>query len=356
MKLLRIERPPEAPEEAAIWWATRRQSDPVRFANDEGFSVWLAEEANAEAWEQIDRRIELVGTYATMPEIRAMRQAALERVHDRERPRRRWALQAAVAASLVGAIVWIGLPAPGPAGPATVAGENVRRFATATGQRRDVVLSDGSKITLNTASLVEVRYSPERRDVRLLQGQAMFHVAKNPDRPFVVSAGSRQVTALGTAFDVLLRPDGQVQVLLVEGRVRVDPVQRQGLEKILPALARTDLAPGQQLVTEGPGRVEVAAADVERETAWNRGVLIFRNDDVDSAVKEVNRYTAVQLVVDDPGVARLKISGIFPTASRDDFLAALETLYPVRVHPEQGGTIRLTWRRERETGAGATTK
>jgi len=133
--------------------------------------------------------------------------------------------------------------------------------------------------------------------------------------------------------------------LLVEGRVRVDPARPQGLARIIPALARTDLTPGEQLITEGPSAVEVAAADVERGTAWNRGVLIFRNDDVGDAVKEVNRYSAEQLVVDDPAVAGLKVSGIFPTASREDFVAALEALYPVRAQAEPGGTIRLKGRR-----------
>jgi transmembrane sensor len=346
MKLLRIQRPPEVPEEAAIWWATRRRLDPVRFANDETFPAWLADETNAKAWEEVERRDDLVGSFATMPEIREMRLAALELARGRARPsRRRWAIGMGLAASLAGALLWTGLPAVAPSDPA-VAVENVRRYATAIGQRRDIVLSDGSKVTLNTASLVEIRYSADRRDVRLLQGQAMFHVAKNPGRPFIVSAGDRQVTALGTAFDVRIREDGRVQVLLVEGHVRVDPSERRGLERIIPSLARTDLTQGQQLLTEQSGAVEVEPADVERETAWNRGVLLFRDDSLDDAVKEVNRYSAVQLVVDDPRLARLKVSGIFPTASREDFVAALEALYPVRAQREQGGTIRLGWRQD----------
>lgn len=345
MRLLRTRRPPDVPEDAAIWWATRRQLDPARFANDAAFADWFADEANARAWEEVDRRVALVGEYASMPEIRDMRSAALELVRNRIRPSGRGRiLQAAIAACFIGAFAWAGLPGPGPADPVAITSENVQRFATATGQRRDVLLSDGSKVTLNTASLIEVRYLAHRRDVRLLQGQAMFHVARNPDRPFMVWAGSRQITALGTAFDVMIRPSGDVQVLLVEGRVRVDPIRRHGLERIIPALARTDLAPGQQLMTEGSGEVEVVAADVARETAWNRGILIFRNDDLDAAVKEVNRYSTVQLVVDDPDVARLKISGIFPTASCDDFVATLESLYPVRARPEGEGTIRLVWR------------
>jgi transmembrane sensor len=347
MKALRTEHPPETPDDAAIWWATRRQFDPTRFANNETFSAWLADEANAKAWEEIEARIALVGTFATMPEIREMRWAALEMARNRPQPSmRKKVLGTALAASFVGALVWLGTPVFVPTDPETIASETIQRFATAIGQRRDVVLSDGSKVTLNTASLIEVRYSPGRRDVRLLQGQAMFQVAKNPGRPFVLSVRDRQITALGTAFDVQIRQDGQVQVLLVEGHVRVDPVQRRGLERIIPALARTDLTPGQQLVTEGAGVSEVVPADVERETAWNRGVLIFRNDSVGDAVKEVNRYSQAQLVVDDASVARLKVSGIFPTGRREDFVAALEALYPVHTQAEQGDTIRIGWRRD----------
>lgn len=344
MKLLKAERPPERPEDAAIWWATRRQLDPARFAEDEAFPAWLADEANARAWEEIERRVDVVGAFATMPEVREMRRAALELARRPPKPaRNKWFLGAAIAASLAGGFVWIAGTAEAPTGSIAVQ-DGTQRFATAVGERRDITLDDGSRVTLNTASLIEVAYSSDTRSVRLLQGQALFHVAQNLDRPFVVQAGGRQITALGTAFDVRLQPNGQVEVLLVEGHVRVDPVQRQGLARLIPALARTDLAPGQELVAPASGDIEVAQADVERETAWNRGLLIFRNDSVGDAVREVNRYSAVQLVVDDPRVAGLKVSGIFPSARREDFVAALEALYPVSAQPETAGTVRLRWR------------
>jgi len=347
MRLLRTEKPPQAPEDAAIWWATRRQMDPARFANDAAFPVWVADPANAAAWAEIDRRVDLVGSYASMPEIRAMRAAALEVARNRAPSRRtRWGLAAAIAAGIFGGATWIDLSAPVPTDSGVAAGADVRRFATGVGQRRDVMLADGSRVTLNTASLIEVRYAPGRRDIRLIEGQAMFHVAKNPGRPFVVSANDRQVTAFGTTFDVRIRQSGQIQVLLVEGRVRVEPARRQGLERLIPALARTDLLPGQEFMVDPSGEANVATADVERETAWGRGILIFRNDSVGEAVREINRYSAVQLVIDDPGVASLKISGIFPTASRDDFIAALQSLYPVAARQQQNGAVRLGWRRQ----------
>ncbi|MCW0197375.1 FecR family protein [Sphingopyxis sp.] len=347
MRLLRAERPPQRPEDAAIWWATRRQLDPARFAEDADFLAWLKDEENARAWNEIDRRIDRVGAYATMPEVRAMRQAALDKVQQARRPALgRWFLGAAIAASLVLAFTGIAGRVDSPVAPTDIAKvESVHRYATAIGERRDVMLPDGSRVSLNTASLVEVDYgAPERREIRLLQGQAMFHVAHNENRPFIVRAGNRQVTALGTAFDVRLDANGQVKVLLVEGRVRVDPVARAGLARILPNLARTDLSPGQQLVAPAAGEAVVSSGDVERDTAWNRGILIFRDDSVSDAVREVNRYSTVQLVVDDPRVGALKVSGVFPTADRKDFLAAIEALYPVESKPESAGTVRLLWR------------
>ncbi|QDX26775.1 DUF4974 domain-containing protein [Sphingomonas suaedae] len=345
MNLSAIRRPPENAQEAAIWWAARRRLNPAGFASDERFAQWLKEEANQRAWREVVRRDDQVGGFATMPEIREMRLQALDMARQQNgRRRRKWGVTSAIAASLALIVAFDGMSRLDPNAAAPAATEHVQRYATAIGQRRDVILGDGSSVTLNTGSLIEVRFSPDRRDVRLLQGQAMFNVAKDADRPFVVSARNRQVTALGTAFDVQIRQDGQVKVLLVEGHVRVAPVNPKGLSRIIPALARTDLQPGQQLLTEGAEAVEVSAADVERETAWNRGVLIFRNDMLGDAIKEVNRYSQLQLVVDDPDVAALKVSGIFPTADQEDFVAALSTLYPLRAEREQGGTIRLSWK------------
>lgn len=345
MTLSAVRRPPENSQEAAIWWAARRRLNPASFASDERFAQWLGEEPNQRAWREVIRRDEQIGGFATMPEIREMRLQALEMVRGRSgRRRRKWVAVSTMAAMLLAIVAIGGTSNFDMIAPASSPTESVQRFATAIGQRRDVLLGDGSSVTLNTGSLIEVRFSADRRDVRLLQGQAMFNVAKDVERPFVVSARNREVTALGTSFDVQIRQDGRVQVLLVEGHVRVDPVNPKGLSRIIPGLARTDLRPGQQLLTKGAEAVEVSAADVERATAWNRGVLIFRNDMLGDAIKEVNRYSQLQLVVDDPQVAALKVSGIFPTANQEDFVAALATLYPLRAEREAGGTIRLLWK------------
>ncbi|MGH1557316.1 FecR family protein [Caulobacter segnis] len=167
-------------------------------------------------------------------------------------------------------------------------------------------------MTLNTASLIEVAYDDRQRLVRLVKGQALFEVAKHQARPFVVAAGDRRITATGTAFDVRLDRD-QVKVLLIEGRVVVAAATGAGPTNLLPT-DRQVLEPGEALVA-GPSRaVSIAAADIERDTAWNRGQLVFRDERLADAVAEMNRYAPETLVIEDARIADLRISGVFGTA------------------------------------------
>lgn len=335
-------RPPADPDDAAIWWATRRQMDPERFGEDARFAAWLADPRHARAWGEIDTRVDLIGNFAAQPEIREMREAALDMVRTRRPDRRRyWIAGVAMAASLAAGIVWSGAPtAIGPRLQQATAGN---RYVTKVGERREVTLPDGSRVALNTGSILEVDYSRERRDVRLLAGQALFHVAKDKGRPFVVAAGNRLITATGTAFDVEIKKGGGVAVLLVEGHVRVDAARPEGLARVIPWLDREELEPGQRLVAAG-GDIVVASGDVERETAWNRGVIIFRDDRLADAVAEINRYSTTRLVVEDPRIGDLLVSGVFPTGREEDFIAALTAVHPVVADRRSPDAIALRGR------------
>lgn len=342
-------RPPADPGDAAIWWATRRQMSPERFHEDARFIAWLSDPHNARAWEEIDSRVELIGNFAAQAEIRQMRKAALDMVRLRQPARRRYRITgAALAACMAGVIVWPGAtalvnPAAAPAHRQTNAGH---RYVTRIGERREFTLPDGSRVALNTGSTLEIDYSTERRDVRLLAGQALFHVAKEKDRPFVVAAGNRLITATGTAFDVEVKRGGGMAVLLVEGRVRVDAARPQGLARVLPWLVREELEPGERLATADNGAAEVTLGDVERETAWNRGVVIFRDDRLADAASALNRYSLKTLVVEDPRIADLRVSGVFPTTREQDFIAALEAFYPVKARQRSPNVIALEWNSE----------
>ena len=128
-------------------------------------------------------------------------------------------------------------------------------------------------------------------------------------------APAPMVTAIGTAFDVRL--DGSVvSVVLVEGKVKVEPLHLKGLERLVPHLAEEVLAPGERLVArQGVAEVRIAAADVQEATRWTEGQIIFRDDLMSAAVGELNRYSETRLFVTDPRVAGLKVSGVFSTVS-----------------------------------------
>ena len=136
-------------------------------------------------------------------------------------------------------------------------------------------------------------------------------------------------------------------VVLVEGKVRVAPLRNQGLARLLPQLGGEDLTAGEALsATTGSPKVLVATADVQQATSWNSGQVIFRDDSLASAVDELNRYSDSRLLVTDPRVAALKVSGVFRTDRPQNFVAAITTFYPIKAVSVAPGVTRLTWREE----------
>ncbi|HYG27216.1 MAG TPA: FecR domain-containing protein [Caulobacteraceae bacterium] len=333
------------PEEGATYWVARRRLGLMSAADEAAFAAWRADPANAAALADIDGMVDEVGAVAAFSEVRAMRQAALAIAPPRRISGR---LAGSIAASLVALVLagtWaVNLPAA-PVSPAVATAVPTQRYVTGVGEQRTMKLTDGSTVALNTASVVEVAYSASRRDIRLLQGQALFEVAHNPARPFVVAAADRRITALGTRFDVRL--DGPATtVVLVEGRVKVEPLRPVGLDRLAPVLARRTLEPGEVLVAEPGEGVEVAVADTEQATSWRRGQVIFREDTIGEAVAEMNRYADTQLVVDDPRIAALKISGVFGVTREENFLAALTSFYPIEAVERSPRVTALRWREE----------
>lgn len=331
------------PEEGATHWVARRRLGLMSAADEAAFAAWKAEPQNAAALADVEGVVDEVGAVAAFAEVRAMREAALAAAP----AKRSWRLVGSIAAS-VAALVLAGTWAvnlPPEMAQAPPAAPHAQRYVTGVGEQRTVKLADGSVLALNTASVVEVAYSAGRRDIRLLQGQALFDVAHNPQRPFVVTAADRKVTALGTRFDVRL--DGPaMKVVLVEGRVKVEPLRPAGLDRIAPVLARRTLEAGEALVADPREGVEIAVADTEQATSWRRGQVVFRDDTIGAAVAEMNRYSDTQLVVDDPRIAALKISGVFGVTREENFLAALTSFYPIEAVERSPRVTALTWREE----------
>jgi len=196
-------------------------------------------------------------------------------------------------------------------------------FATRHGQQLVQRLADSSVLHLNTDSSVTVRYSDTERLITLTSGQAVFEVAHEPQRAFRVLAGSAQVVAVGTRFDVRLTPEATL-VTVVEGRVAV------GLSATSAAIIQ--VGADQQLrvaAAEWPARP--VAVDAERTTSWLRREIVFDHEPLEQVAAEFNRYAPKPIAITTPALRSLEISGVFATDDPDAFIAFLRSLKGVRV-------------------------
>ena len=186
-------------------------------------------------------------------------------------------------------------------------GEKSNQLQSKLGEIREVQLSDGSRVTLDTDSLVLTKFDSAQRDVRLVRGRARFNVEKDK-RPFVVAAGNGTVTALGTRFDVALARDERVTVQLLEGSV---DVRVRGIRS--PAEMPVRLAPGQQLIF----RAEKAASPIQvtstpiTDRRWPEGVRDYDSVRLGDVVGEANRYAAGPILVAAADVSDRKVSGTY---------------------------------------------
>lgn len=345
MMLPRFSRPPSDPYEAAAWWSARRRLRLVGPRDEEAFADWLADPINSLAWYETDGPVDAAGEIAAHPGLRAMRESALAMGPAQRAPEWRRAGWGLMAASLALGFFAIGpLDVLGIGDAPPQAANSIERHATRIGERRVIRLADGSSVSLNTSSVLEVAYRQDRRDVHLLAGQALFRVAKDKNRPFVVAAGGQRITAVGTQFDVRVGDQGAVTVLLVEGKVKVVSSQREGLARIIPAIATETLEPGEKLSAPAGGEIRISVADIDRGTSWTRGQIIFRDDRLVDAVEELNRYSPNRLVVTDLRVADLRVSGVFAADKNDNFVAAITEFYPIEAKRTRSGAILLSWR------------
>lgn len=311
-------------EEQAAAWLIRRDSADWTEAEAAQLTAWLDEStANRVAflrlevgWEQSERLTALGagkprgvvparGDWRVSPFFK-LRQAAISQRHRRMRP------LVALAASLLVAVAGVYLFL-------FHAGEG---YTTPIGGIASVPLLDGSNVTLNTESKVRVAVTDAERRIRLDQGEAYFEVAKDAQRPFVVTAGDKRVVAVGTRFSVLRNGD-EIRVVVTEGKVRVESTD---------APLDFEATKGGPLLVAGTiARASSTAVVVETTSlqraeemlSWRGGYLIFDETALADAVAEFNRYNARKVYIDDPAVAALRINGKFRATNAEAFIRVL---------------------------------
>ncbi len=267
-------------------------------------------------------------------------------------PKRRYAFAAAatIAAIAAGVALW-----------AAIGRSGWQTYATDFGSFERIVLSDGSIVHLNTNSEMRVQITETRRDIVLERGEALFTVAHDSTRPFDVRARGTTVRAVGTVFSVRLGSRRDVEVIVKEGLVQIDPLTLQDVSRA----ADLSSAPPPSLLSAGETVhikqrviervVKVADEDVSRKLSWTQGRLIFERQTLAEVIAEFNRYNRRQMVIADPAIAGRRVGGGFEATDIDSFIAALEHSFGIRAFPSpvehpEAEVIRLVGTSQETTG------
>jgi transmembrane sensor len=310
----RLPDPDRVEREAADWFA-RMKADDVTAEDHDRFEAWLRDSArNEKAY------AELCATWKELrkagPLVRAVNFGqAMNAASMAPAKSRRW-LPAAVAATVAAIAVTVGWN--------LYKQQEASRFQTAIGEQAAVALPDGSSFDLNTNSRVKVDYSTRARVVYLERGEAFFKVAHDPQRPFWVHAGDRWVRAVGTAFNVYLRPQG-AEVTVSEGTVNVvNSTTESPPTDQKPAAAVTA---GEQADPQGRAEVirSLNSAQLSRLLAWRKSSLYFQDEPLGDVVNELMRYTTLKIEIVDDSLRNLPVGGTFQ-ASPEGAEALLTTL------------------------------
>jgi transmembrane sensor len=318
-----------AREEAADWIS--RASRGLSAEEHAELRLWRASPANARAlqqlsalWNEMDVLRELSSVF---PEPAASKRETA--------PGRRWRPAIAAAVVLVTLTTAFALQRYVSEDTPVAARAVGSDFTTAVGEQRNVPLPDGSLLTINTASQVQVvSLGRESRELRLVRGEAHFTVAPDAARPFRVSAAGHVVQAIGTAFDVRLLPGGGLEVIVTEGHVKL--LSGDG--------AVGDLLKDQYMHIAADGASTVGKLDEEAiasRLAWRSGMLVFDGQDLEEVLAEFSRYTSTRFALTDPRLRDIRIGGYFTAGDTSALREALKANFGIESRRGTDGVILI---------------
>lgn len=303
---------------AANWAAERALSEHWNEDKQAAFEEWLAElTANEIAFIRMETTWERAGRLAI---LRPVAPEKLELTTRRIRP----AILRSFLAILVIAILAAG-------SIFALQGTRKNTYNTVIGGHKTLVLADGSRIELNTNTVLQVAANDERK-IWLRKGEAYFQIIHSPKHPFVVMVGDRRITDLGTKF-IVRQDTNKLNVAVVEGRVSF---ASKG-ESAPPLLL--DAGDGAIATPSSISVVKKSSQELARELSWRNGMLVFRHTALVDAATEFNRYNHEQVVVGDAAAARLTIDGTFPMNDVREFSEVAQAVFGLHVERRGGVTV-----------------
>jgi len=302
----------EQAEAAAAAWIARRECDGWSETDQARLEEWIGQSLDhrvawlrlSTAWEQT-RRLEAVNRVAG--HVRAAKHVAGSQG-------KQWARALPVAAAgmlCLVVVVWFW-------------STRDRSYHTDIGAVTAVSLPDGSRVTLNTDTEIQTQLTGARRHVQLVHGESYFQVAKDESRPFIVASDGSRIVAVGTEFGV--RRDGDVvHVYVIEGRVRIEPDTEDSGRRAVQLVAgdKADILGSDVIVHSA------SVDEVERLLSWRQGFLFFDKTTLAEAAAEFNRYNRRKILIEDPSISAIRISGYFRTTNATGFAQLVGAEFPV---------------------------
>jgi transmembrane sensor len=303
--------------EASEWFVAFRENE-VDGAGRDAFAHWLQVSA-----EHVRAYLRISAVWQGADLLRHAVPAAIPSARARQWGSRDWRVAACVVLGLVvAAATWWRVSQP-------------QSYATAAAERRSILLPDGSSVELNAKSTIKIVFSAAERGVVLTEGQALFSVAKNTQRPFVVRLDDLRIRAVGTQFDVY-RQTAEATVTVVEGQVEVinDPTAAGNSPTLV-------VSAGEQAKL-GPKSPRIAyKTNVAAATSWTQGTLTFDSTPLEQVIEEYNRTGSRRLVIQDQKLLEYHISGVFPAADPWSVIKLLQQRFAIVVE-ETPEAIRIT--------------
>jgi transmembrane sensor len=314
---------PEPVRAAAAAWVARMRG-PDAEASRSGFEAWRAARAeHAAAYRQLEQRWEQMRFIGNLGVVRDRDLSRAAIWHRRASVR---AAAACIALVAIGSVALLVITRP----PATGATRQIA-YASRVGEIRSIALADGSRITLDAGSAITIGYVGAERRAELVRGRARFSVTGSDARPFVVTAKDVTVTGRDADFDIdLARTTMHVALL------RGDALVRDGGAATGKPASVWRLRAGQQIVPSGGARPQSAAPEM---FGWTGGMLSFDGERLDDAIAALNRYNATHVMLDEPSIASLRITGAFHANDPRGFASAVAAMFRLQVVASERGLI-----------------
>lgn len=300
-------------EDQALDWLLRKDRGNWSSQDQAAFDAWLSE-----SWSNTVTYWRLDAAWDRANRLGAMRHPAHSQGLLPQQRARKTILKVAAAVVLATAAGLVGFYHPSAPGD---------RYATDVGGHETLSLADGTRIELNTDTAIRVSLTNDRRSVQIEKGEAFFDVKHDARRPFTVVGGNARVVDLGTQFSVR-RENDRLQVALLEGRAQVS-VTNAGTASLLPGDVAMATATAVSVVKK-------PLANLGKDLAWRRGVLVFDNTTLAEAAAQFNRYNHTKLVLANASVAQVTVGGTFATNDVAAFARVATGVFGLHVESKDG--------------------